>query len=178
MKAEVKTAIGQPAGEQESGGAAAAEGSEMEFSESNVIGACALRMDGYKFIEETGFDVDEALDYFFRTGSWNISQIEQMAIFFIIQRAFRQPLEYEPENGRYWRAFRELFLKICGEDIPEKYRHAIYEEWQEKYAPHLAKYVKRVERIHKTIRYDDRASATDRLLAKGNPLVRKGRDWS
>jgi 8-oxo-dGTP pyrophosphatase MutT (NUDIX family) len=138
----------------------------MEFYESEVIGACALRMDGYKYIEETGLDVDEALDYFFRTGNWNISLIEQMAVFFIIQRAFRQPLEYEPKNGRYWRAFRELFLKLCDQDVPEKYRHAIYEEWEQKYAPHLAEYVRRVERIHKTIRYDDCASVTNRLRSK------------
>jgi len=137
----------------------------MKFSESEVIGACALRMDGYKFIEETGFDIDEALEHFFRTGSWNATTNEQMAVFFIIQRAFRQPLEYEPENGRYYRAFRELFLMLCGEDVPKKYRHAIYDEWQEKYAPHVAEYLRRVERIHKTTRYDDRASITNRLLS-------------
>jgi hypothetical protein len=175
-RAQVEAAMGQPAREQESSRAAAAEENKMEFCESEVIGACALRMDGYKFIEEMGFDVDEALDYFFRTGNWNATVDEQMAIFFIIQRAFRQPLEYEPKNGRYCRAYRELFLRLCGEDVPKKYRHAIYKEWQERYAPHVAEYVRRVGRIHKTTRYNDGMSVTDHLLSKSNPLLKKGHD--
>jgi hypothetical protein len=122
----------------------------MRFDESEIIGACALRLDGYRYLEAHPFDVDESLEYFFRTGGWNISPLEQMAVFFIIQRALRQPLEYEPKNGRYYRVYRTLFLSLCREDVPEEYRHPhCYREWKGGHERQLPKYVRRVEAIHK-----------------------------
>lgn len=140
----------------------------MRFDESEIISACALRFDGYKYLEETGFDVDEALAYFFLTGGWNIRPIEQLAVFFILQRAFRQNLEYEPENGRYWRAFRQLFLEVCEFNVSEHYRHpTCYRRWEEKFEPYLSESVKLIGKIHKNMLYDDSASLSNRLLRKG-----------
>lgn len=126
------------------------------FCEHEVIGACALRFDGYKYRDETGIDVDSILDKFFETGDWDASEIELLATFALLQRAFRGGLEYEPEEGRYNRAFVELFLKTCRFEVPEPYRHAGgYEEWQKNFAPSLERLVKRVKEIHEVRHYDD-----------------------
>lgn len=139
----------------------------MRFVESEVIAALALRMDGYKYLEAHPFDVDKALGNFFRTGSWDITPTQQMAVFFIIQRAFRQPLEYEPKKGRYYRAYRTLFLSLCREDVPVEYRHTDgYRGWKGRHERHLPEYVRGVGGIHKATKYDDGASLTDRLLSK------------
>lgn len=148
----------------------------MRFIESEVVGASALRFDGWKYLEAHPFDVDEALGYFFRTGSWDIMPLQQMTVFFVIARAMRWNLEYEPKNGRYWRAFRTLFLTLAGLDVPEQYRHAEgYARWKGKREPHFTEFLKRVEAVHRATRYDDNASLADRLLSEDHPLLLKVR---
>ncbi|MBC7929963.1 MAG: hypothetical protein H7Z38_05280 [Rubrivivax sp.] len=120
-----------------------------DFDESQIISACAQRFDGWRFIEDTGFNPDVALSYFFETGLWDATREELLATFFVLARAFRWSLEYEPNHGRYWRAYRTLFLSLCGESVTEKYKHsALHDEWIITFAPRLADHLRRVAEIH------------------------------
>lgn len=103
----------------------------MELQEEEILTACALRFDGYAYVEATGFDYDRAIDNYFRSGVWDLEPLEQLATFFMLQRGLcKWNLVYEPQDGKYWRAFRELFLKAYRHEIPERYRQQpYYDEW-------------------------------------------------
>jgi hypothetical protein len=126
----------------------------MGFDEMDVTGACARRFDGYRYIGDTGFNVAEAVTSYFESGIWNVTETEQLAVFFLLQRGFNWGLAREPRDGMYFKAFRELFLVVAERDVPEAYRlHPCYKEWQGKYVPHLAEYIERIRRIHRGTRY-------------------------
>lgn len=128
----------------------------MKFEEMEVIGACARRFDGYRYVAETGFNPAEALARYFEGGSWDNTQDELMAMLFMLCRAFHWVLEYETESGRCWRALRVLFLILCDREVPEKYRHPeAYAEWQKGYAPHLSALVGEIRLIHEGTAYED-----------------------
>lgn len=137
----------------------AATQATFDQSEDDILSACALRFDGWQYIEMTDFDHQRALESFFQTGQWPSVALEQLAMFFTLQRGlFKWGLEYEPKHGRYWRAFRSLFLLVHSYEIPEEYRLAgYYEEWESEYRPRLAECVALVERIHATTPYHDNA---------------------
>ena len=138
---------------------------DSDFNESQILSACAQRFDGWKFIEDTGFEPDEVLNYFFETGVWDAQRDELLAVFFILARAFRWNLEYEPLEGRYWRAYRVLFFALCTKPVPKKYRHpTLYDEWDTKFAPRVAHFRRRVDEINRQLQYDDSKSLAHRLL--------------
>jgi hypothetical protein len=87
----------------------------VSLEEDEILICCALRFDGYKYREMAGFDEEPPLREFFRTGRWSLTPLEQMTTFFMLQRGlYKWGLEYEPRNGRYWKAFRSLFLLSHG----------------------------------------------------------------
>lgn len=128
-------------------------------SENDVLIVCALRFAGYAYIEDAHFDHQRALEAFWRTGRWPELLEEQMTVFFALQRfLFKWGGEYEPRNGKCWRAFRSLFLQVSECKVPERYQHPGYTaEWKRKYEPELAQWVALVQQIHETITYDDSA---------------------
>ena len=127
----------------------------MEFQEEEILTACALRFDGYKYCDEMGFDYNKALDDYFENGTWGIKPIEQLATFFMLQRGLcKWNLEYEPQDGKYWMAFRSLFLQVCLMEIPEDYQHQQYcERWRDEFVPHFTETLEVVKGIHKATSY-------------------------
>src|ERR1043165_2022976 len=126
----------------------------MRFEEFEVIGACARRFDGYRYVSETGFDPAEALARYFERGSWDNTQDELMATLFMLHRVFHWSLEYETESGRCWRALRVLFLSLCDREVPEEYRPPeACAEWLKDYAPHLPALIGEIRRIHEATAY-------------------------
>jgi hypothetical protein len=117
----------------------------MRFDESELIGACALRFDGYAYSRETGFDAtraDAALAHFFETGEWDTAPLELLATFFLLQRRYRwQYISGGDENEvstEGWRAYRTLFLELCDYPIAERYRtKSYYRQWEDLFKPTL-----------------------------------------
>ncbi len=56
------------------------------FDEHDILTHCALRFDGYAYLEQSGFDHQQALEDFFQTGEWNLSPLEAMTTLFTLQR--------------------------------------------------------------------------------------------
>lgn len=57
-----------------------------ELREDDVLIHCALRFDGWKYKEATGFDHFQALDCYWETGEWALQPEEQLCMFFLLQR--------------------------------------------------------------------------------------------
>jgi hypothetical protein len=129
---------------------------EQPLDENAILTCCALRFDGYQYAQDHGFKPDEIVEQFLQTGEWDGSEPKLLAAFFFLQRAlFKWSLVYEPENGHYWRAFRELFLRLYAAEIPEQYRMAdYYEEWMERFYPQLAECVEAVRQCHENTIYE------------------------
>lgn len=132
---------------------------ESECAENDILITCALRFDGWKYQEATGFDHRKAIDDFFETGSWEIQTLERLCVFFLLQRGLcKWDLVYEPKHGKFWRAFRTLFFLVCREEIPAPYQIADYlEQWRRKYDPNLEQHIGFIREIHETTGYDDNA---------------------
>ena len=129
------------------------------LDERDILTLSALRFDGYQYLEDKPFDHRTALDQFFRTGVWDLSDFEKLAVFFCLQRALcKWDLVYEPCHGRYWRAFRTLFLEVARLPIPEKYADPSWlERWNERYGWQLEKAVACIREVHASTVYDDDA---------------------
>ena len=129
----------------------------VSLDEDEILIACALRFDGYKYRETAGFDEEPPLREFFRTGRWSLTPLEQMTTFFMLQRGlYKWGLEYEPRNGRYWKAFRSLFLLSHGHRVPRAFRPSdpdLYARWKYRFVPRLADCVSVVRKIHESTDY-------------------------
>lgn len=129
------------------------------LDEDEILITCALRFDGWKYKELTDFDQVKALDDFFATGEWNISPLEHLTTFFLLQRGlFKWDLEYEPRNGKFWRAFRSLFFLVYDYEVPEAFKFTgtdSYDRWEYKYKPRLQQCVDFIRSLHENTQYED-----------------------
>ena len=127
----------------------------------DIMTSCALRFDGEKYIEETGFDVKAGIDAYMETETWDRPDEEKLAIFYILQRCLcKWSLVYEPQHGRYWRLFREMFFDVVELGIPQDYTNPESElsfRWNERYASQRDKAIACVRRKHQRTKYDDNA---------------------
>lgn len=132
------------------------EAEQPDHTEDDILIACALRLDGYKYQDEHNFDHQAAMDHFFQSGEWNISPLEQLTVFFLLQRyLYKWGGEYLTKNSQEWRAFRSLFLATHAHDIPAEYRYPeYYASWEREYLPHLAAYVAQIQSIHDSTKYE------------------------
>ena len=132
---------------------------EKPLDADNIMTACALRFDGYKYIEETGFDAKAGIDAYMETERWDRPAEEKLAIFFVLQRSLcKWSLVYEPRHGRYWRLFREMFFDVVELDIPQDYHNAEWlSRWDERYSSQRNKAIACVRRKHQRTKYDDHA---------------------
>lgn len=133
---------------------------DSQLDEKELLSTCALRFDGWKYKEKSGFDQVAALNSFFATGNWNLTPLEQMTVFFLLQRGLSKwDLVYEAENGKFWRAYRSLFLLVASYEVPQEYCLEGYiEQWKQKYQPRIDECLRYIEQIHKSIKYDDNPS--------------------
>lgn len=59
----------------------------MEYlQERQILNACALRFDGYKYQEEKSYDQRAATENFFECGQWELEPFEKLTTFFLLQR--------------------------------------------------------------------------------------------
>lgn len=128
----------------------------MREAEQNCLFTCALRFDGYKYEEsQADFDSQKAFDQLIENDQLPPSKEGQLALFFFLQRALGKfGLEQATAAGRYWRAFRRLFLQVHTYEIPLAFRHEEYwQQWQEEYEPRQEAWVAFIRQIHENITY-------------------------
>lgn len=129
--------------------------------EDEILTTCALRFDGYEYQEyreelDNEIDLEECLENFLGTNAWNLEDNEKLTIFFILQRSlFKWGLEGEPKDGKYWKAFRSLFLECVDLPIPSEYKREDYcQEWEENYQPNLEQVKAFIQDIHDNTNYE------------------------
>ena len=148
----------------------------------DILITCALRFNGYKYLDENNPGMFDPVDVFFRTGSWDISNEEKLTAFFFLQRGlYKWDLVYEPFEGKYHRAFRSLFFEVYALRIAKKYRHQeYYDQWFWTYLPHLSKYINLVRLLHDSINYNDHAEPLSEESLEGYIIPEKWeeiKDW-
>jgi len=125
--------------------------------EKEVLSCAALRFDGYKYEQETGFDWDKACEVFFQTGELPKSKMEQMALFYMLQRfLFKWGGEMLSHEDPHWKLFRTLFLSVCTAYAPPYYRVTFtdaYDRWPRDFFPRLKEYKAIVDLIHRNTHY-------------------------
>ena len=127
--------------------------------EDDILITCALRIDGWCYQEDTGFDHRRTVDTFFDAGEWRGSTDELLTTFFGLQRLlFKWGGEMLPRTDKHWRAFRSLFLIVCEYSAPDAYAHPDYlTKWERRYASRIDECRVLVRRIHDRTHYDDTA---------------------
>ena len=128
---------------------------------SEILNDTALRFDGYKYLEETGFDTNVAIEQLHEDLPTDWDDLQKLAVFFVLQRSLcKWSLVYEPDNGKYWRLFRDMFFDIVEIDFPAQYKFdEWYRQWDERYAAQWPEAIECVRKIHNSIQYDDNAQA-------------------
>ncbi|MBW4686578.1 MAG: hypothetical protein KME40_16090 [Komarekiella atlantica HA4396-MV6] len=109
--------------------------------DDDILTACALRFDGWKYQQETKFDVRIAIDSFFASQKWELQPLKKLATFFLLQRSlYKYDLQYEPNDRKFYKAFRTLFFECVDLDIPVEYQiQEYYKNWESQYKPDLEK---------------------------------------
>jgi hypothetical protein len=124
-----------------------------------ILTDCALRFDGFKYLEETDLDTNLAIDELLEEIPCDWDDLKKLGVFFSLQRALcKWALVYEPYNGKYWRIFHEMFFDIISIEIVEEYQlENRYLEWQEQYGSRLEAVIQCVRNNHKSTPWDDAA---------------------
>ncbi|WP_228019646.1 DUF2281 domain-containing protein [Sphaerospermopsis sp. LEGE 08334] len=119
-----------------------------QFKEHEITTCCALRFDGYKYRQETGFDPKLAFDKLFL--GEEVGELDGLAAMFFLQRELcKWGLVYETEDSKYYKLYRKLFLKYVDSEIPVQYRNEEwYNRWQDEYKPHIVEIKKFVQNIY------------------------------
>jgi hypothetical protein len=106
-----------------------------------ILMTCALRLKGYQYKRDTGFDPYWVYLDFFKTKKWNLSLHDKMAAFYFLQRYIARVSIPTPCDNRWW-AYRSLFVEVADQEIPEEYRDERYwEPWEKNFKPHVLKYI-------------------------------------
>jgi hypothetical protein len=124
-----------------------------------ILTDCALRFDGFKYLEETDLDTNLAVDELLEEIPCDWDDLKKLGVFFSLQRALcKWALVYEPYNGKYWRIFHEMFFDVISIEIVEEYRmENRYLEWREQYGDRLEAVIECVRVSYKSTPWDDAA---------------------
>lgn len=139
----------------------------MELKEHDILCACALRFDGYKYAATRGVDLCELTEAYvirLKPHEWIL---DNLAVFFSLQRWLHKwGGEYEPETSRNNIAFRELFLELCQADIPEEFRHEeCWKRWRQEFLPRQEECVEVVRDSYRRLLRNARQEYAERMAA-------------
>lgn len=133
-------------------------GQDIGELEKSILACAALRFDGYAYMDKTGYDSQAALQAFIDEGRLPNSPVDQLCLFFSLQRALMKKTNKNGKNERaskQWKAFRELFLQTYGYSIPPEYHYQEYvQRWKSEYLPKINECVALVQIIHSTTAYE------------------------
>lgn len=125
--------------------------------EKNILACAALRFDGYAYMDRTAFDSQAALKAYVDEGVLPPSPLDQLCLCFLLQRSLMKWSNGKTaRNGKYWKAFRELFLQTYAFCIPPEYRYEeCMQRWKSEFLPKLNECVALVQVIHSTTNYEN-----------------------
>ena len=116
-----------------------------EFSEREAVGKCALRFDGYKYLEwmqandhplaEQGFPA--LTEFVVNKNKFHDQQNDNFASFFALQRFLgKWGGEYNSIYSAEYIVYHHLFLHLYHIDVPEMFQMEEYhKEWERNYKP-------------------------------------------
>lgn len=111
--------------------------SSIPFAEHDLLGACAQRFDGYRYMSETGFELPDGYAALYGTPAWDFTLPQALTIFFMHQRLVMKWGMSRPDGNSDWQLMRRLFVELAPAEIPEPWRaNVAYDRWMEIYAPH------------------------------------------
>jgi hypothetical protein len=128
--------------------------------EAEMVTACALRFDGYRYADEHGL-VDDESDYsqlvrkFLANPDFDLPRGHLHCALFLLQRAYIKEglLRWDSQEAG---VIRELFLGLCRDDVLEEYRNEEYcEEWERRYRLELWRHLEFVRQRHEQTKYRD-----------------------
>lgn len=124
-------------------------------AESECLMVCALRFDGHKYMEDTGYALWPDQTVAIEEGRLPERTEERLTQFFALQRALSKwGLEQAMPWSKYYRAYRRLFLSVYDSEVAEPYRAlGYYLRWSVRFAPHRAAYADLVRRIDAATEY-------------------------
>lgn len=142
-------------------------------AEDEILVAWALRFDGGKYCEQSGWPDEErvrATDAFIETLVPPAEPLRQLTIFFMLQRhLFKWGGETLCRRSREWRAFRTLFLLTAAYEIDHQWRAGErYASWEDTYRGLTDVCVGVIARAHSKCRYEgelEPASEDQRALS-------------
>jgi ADP-ribose pyrophosphatase YjhB (NUDIX family) len=127
--------------------------------ERDILTTAALRFDGYKYHEKTGFDHGLCINNCLLTQSLPDSHTDRLCIFFMLQRfLMKWGGDMLPVTDPNWRLFRTLFLDLCNSYIPFDYRFiktGSYIDWEMKYSARAQECKAIVQLIHQNTEYTE-----------------------
>ena len=145
---------------------------EDRSREHDILTGYALRFDGYKYLETRGSEerICAAMDAMTRGETEDLSEIEQMAAFFLQQRFLcKWGGEQLPQFSYPWRIYRELFLSVAKSAVPSDFQHAEwYISWEREYRNTVQDDIELVRRIHSETRYREWPTEADIQAANGD----------
>lgn len=109
-----------------------------------AIDYCALRMDGYRYMErvhpqlcrESSHDFAPLVNPVLETLTLHPDLNDNFAVFFWLQRCFRWSGEHLTKYCRDHIAYDHLFLALYRLEVPEEFANMQYNsDWQQKYQP-------------------------------------------
>lgn len=123
------------------------------MEESDILTACALRFDGWKYCEDVGWAEEDRLrvtDRLVESLEIPTDPMRRLALFFMLQRyLFKWGGETLPRDGFDWRALRTLFLLTVDYEIPARWKQAKYGDiWPREFEPRAAECISMVARQH------------------------------
>lgn len=132
---------------------------QLEYEEHDVLTACALRFDGYKYLEHVLHGDKSVIQQCLDRGDVPENPLLQMAAFFHLQRyLMKWGGEHEPLHGRKWRLFRTLFLAVVNRPVPPEFQLPDrYAAWLHNYEPYREQCIQTVQHVHELTEYDDEA---------------------
>lgn len=124
-------------------------------AESECLMVCALRFDGYGYMDATGYAPQPDQNAAIEEGRLPEQAEERMAQFFALQRALSKwGLESAMPWSKYYRAYRQLFLSVYDSEVPEPYRaRDYYQRWSSRFASHREAYADLIRRIDAATEY-------------------------
>ncbi len=127
-----------------------------DFSEDQVLTGWALRFDGSKYAEETGWSHEDALAEAQDSRQLPQRPEERICLFFMLQRfLMKWGGEDLSRSGVEWWAFRELFLQTASLKVSDQWRAGEwYANWQTECAAHREEHIAFVRRVHAEIEYE------------------------
>lgn len=151
------------------------ETSEIQFTEDDILIACALRLNGYTYAESQNLEIGQFYEKLEEKGMDYLTTIEKMVTFFAMQRyLYKWGGEFLVRQSRVWRQFRELFLSVAECEAPELYRDGdYYRRWSDEYEPRIQECIHVVREIHESTEYLNRdASAFEDKPYKNSPSIK------